>query len=189
MKQPDRRYNRSYISSAKRGIMALLKRNLPAALTAFIDVYRSPKWQERDLAVTGLGDMLDSRLAEQHRHPAVIVAVGWVPASVPKHRQLLSDERWLALLDSYPHPSQWSPRNLNEQKALHALRRAQAMLEHILISDASHLVRFGALLMLTEKLNEAHHHTIISVLERAYRYEKDKTLRFMIGSFIASETP
>jgi len=173
-------------SPLQRGAIALLKRNLPLAYESFSLAYQSTAWQQRDQAVTGWGDLFDSRLFERDKTPSVTLAMGWQPPPIALHKPYVPNQRLLVLRDSFLHPAQWRPQNLAEQKSLHALRAAKAALERVLVNDASVLVRTSAVILLWEYFGDEHPHTIQSAMERALRREKNPTLRFVLKELLKS---
>lgn len=173
------------LSLLRKGALALLKRDFPAAVSLFSSAYRSSHWEKRDAAVTGLGDILDSRIIEQNKLPAILACLHWTPPKViipPRHR--VSDERLLVLLDQFMQPVLWKPRTLNEQKILLAFRTAEQTLEHILLNDAHHLVRFSALIILTDLIGEERRPLILPTLEKAHRQEHNPMLKRVLARFL-----
>ena len=187
MKKPTKRkFRTSSVDPLEVGAIALMKRRYSAALRAFSMAYQSKEWRPRDLAVTGLGDMLDPRLPENGKPPAIALAIGWEPPDLIQSGKLyISEARLLVLLETYTQPSRWQPQNIAEQKTLHALRGALTLLEQILLNDASHLVRFSALMVLTEAVDQAQQEFIRPVLQRALGREQHDLLTEMLSDLLA----
>jgi hypothetical protein len=187
MKRPSkRRFGSSGIDPLEVGAIALLKRKYPVALRAFTTAYQSKDWRTRDLAVTGLGDMLDPRLPENGKPPAVALAIGWEPPTLMQSSKVfITDRRLLVLLETYTQPWRWQPKNIAEQKTLHALRAALTLLEQILLNDANHLVRFSTLMVLTDTIDESQQEFIRPVLQRALGREQNELLAEMLSDLLA----
>jgi len=184
-KRSKRKYGSSGLNPLEVGAIALMKRKYPAALRAFTAAYQSKDWRTRDLAVTGLGDMLDARLPESGKSPAVALAMGWEPPALMKSSKThISDRRMLILLETYTQPWRWQPQNIAEQKTLHALRAAMILLEQILLNDANHLVRFSALMMLTDTVDESQQEFVRPVLQRALGREQNELLAEMLSDLL-----
>ena len=190
MKKPvKRKFRTSSLDPLEVGAIALIKRKYPAALHAFTVAYQSREWRARDLAVTGLGDMLDARLPEDGKPPAIALAIGWKPSEVrmlQSGRVSVSNQRLLVLLETFTQSSRWGPQTIAEQKTLLALRGALKLLEQILLNDASHLVRFSALMVLTETVDRSQQEFIRPVLQRALRQEEHELLAEMLSDLLAS---
>ena len=187
MKKPaKRKFGTSNLNPLEVGAISLMKRKYPAALRALTSAYQSRDWRMRDLAVTGLGDMLDPRLPENNKTPSLALAIGWEPMEVVKFgKTYVSERRLLVLLETYTQPWLWAPQNIAEQKTLHALRGALQLLEQILISDASHLVRFSTVMILTETVDSSQQEFIRPVLQRALRHEQHELLAEMISELLS----
>ena len=189
MKKPaKRKYRTSSLDPLEVGAIAVIKRKYPVALRAFTEAYQSREWRARDLAVTGLGDMLDTRLPENGKPPAIALAIGWKPPALDllqSGKVPVSDQRLLVLLETFTQPTRWGPQTIAEQKTLHALRGALTLLEQILLNDASHLVRFGALMVLTETVDQSQQEFIRPVLQRALRQEEHELLVEMLSDLLS----
>ena len=187
MKKPaKRRFGTSNVDPLELGAIALVKRKYPTALRAFTMAYQSKVWFTRDLAVTGLGDMLDVRLPESGKLPAIALAIGWEsPQLIQSSKAYISEQRLLVLMEVFTQPWRWQPQNIAEQKTLHALRGALELLEQILLNDASHLVRFSALMMLTEAVDESQQVFIQPVLQQALGRERHELLIELLSNLLA----
>jgi hypothetical protein len=162
--------------------MGLLKRDFPRALESFTTAYQAPKWQIREQAAVGLGDMLDSRIIEQGKQPMIILSANWEPPRILSQKNhLLSDDRLLVLMENYRQTSLWHPQSIQELKTLKALHEAYLLLQRILLNDAHYMVRLSTLLVLTEIVGAEH---VLSTLHRAYRQENDPLLKAAIAEFL-----
>lgn len=170
--------------SLREGVYSLLDLDLNGAFNAFKLVYQSPHWRNRTLAVAGLGDILDTRIIEEGKKPAVMVALGWeMPTSTERHTPL-SNERLLVLMDHFLNPALSRPRRLEERKIVHTLRKTARYLEGILLADPHYLVRFDALIMLTHMQHEAKRPYFFPTLQRAYEVETHETIKAILGDLL-----
>src|SRR5574341_1987559 len=98
----------------KKGTLALLKRNLPAAYRAFAAAYHeyAQHWEPRDMAVTGLNDILDTRTYEIDKEPSILMILGWRGRLAPESSAFISDERVLILLENFLRRTVFSPETI-----------------------------------------------------------------------------
>lgn len=167
------------------GIVALLQHDLIRAEEAFTNVYQAPEWEWRDIAVTGMGDMVDVRMYENRKLPSVIVAAGWEPEEIPpRSPRALPEDRLLLLVEHSAQRTMVEAQTIEEQKNIHALRSAVASLKRALLNDPHHMVRFSALLMLTFTLGESKRPYIQATLERARQFEKNSLVLGALEDFL-----
>jgi hypothetical protein len=130
------------LSSAQRHVLALLRRDYPTAFQHSSSLLQSRSWQARDLALAGLGDILDRRIIEQGKTPMLVYVVGWQPIAPPSPvKTALSADRLLALLDTFMYASQRQPHTLSEFKHLQIFKKSKQLLEKTLLGDPNALVR------------------------------------------------
>jgi hypothetical protein len=168
----------------RHGLAALLSRDWPRAYAYFQQVYQSADWQTRDLAIAGLGDMLDLRVASGEKTPMLALALGPLPS--PKAgKKALDTRRSLVLLEHYPQPGLVQPQTLTELKSLQALRAAQALMEQALLADPSTYVRLSSLMLLVNLFTGERQLFILKTLERATQQENDPALKQYLQAYLA----
>ncbi len=172
------------LSPLQVGALKLLKHDYPRARHALRRAYASPNWQTRDAVVTGLGDMLDARVVQGDKPPALVLWLRW-PAEQPwaASAEQPRPARLLQLQAVCLQPALWRPVNRAEQKTLHALRGAVYQLADILLTDKHYLVRFSAALTLSEMLDDDQRAIIQPQLRRAYTTESHDLLRDVLARF------
>lgn len=162
----------------QKGIVALLRHDLPTAYRVFAALYHSKQWQTRDAALTGLSDLLDTRLYAEGKKPSICIAIGWEP---PKHlppiKNVVPKNRLLVLLDHYWQRSRIMPQTIAEKKALDAMRDSLALIENALIYDPSYLIRYSAYVILAYFMIENPRFLLLPTLEKALKQEKNLALR------------
>jgi hypothetical protein len=173
------------LTTAQRSILALLRHDYLAAFEQLRGLMTANAWQTRDLAITGLADLLDLRLLEQNKPPTLVYIVGWQPLRPPSPvKTALPKERLLTLLETYPYPSQRQPRNLNEWKHLQCFGQAKQLIERALTNDPHKLVRSTALVLLYDLFSESRKTLILPALERAHRRESDPDLQLALEQLL-----
>lgn len=168
----------------QRGILALSRRDYPSAFKAFRRLYQSPHWQQRDLAVTALSDLFDTRIIEDDKPPNCSLVSGWqVP---PTSNPMLSKPRLLVLLETFIHPTLCRPRNLLEHRTVQALQTTQNFLEHVLLHDPEYLVRFSTLVALNEYFPDERRYVILPTFQQALKHERNPDLKVLLEHFLAT---
>ncbi|MCL4879973.1 MAG: hypothetical protein KJ064_25180 [Anaerolineae bacterium] len=185
MQERSKRRPESSRQMVKHGIIALCRCQIPLAFTTFQAVYHSPNWQLRDIAVAGLGDILDTKFYAGEKAASAILAANWQPpGTLPKTPPPIPIKRLLLLADGFILDSQFQPQNPTEIRFRNAMRQTLKMLENILLNDAHYLVRFSAFAVLTHVIGEDKRHFILSTLKKAQRQETNPLLSDALASYM-----
>lgn len=165
-----------------KGITAVLACDFPKAYTAFHQLYQTQDWEQRDLAVVGLGDILDRRIIEENKQLGTIILSNWQPTIRPA--ESIRTGRLLALMDGFLQPTLLEPNSIAERNTLQALRQTVKLLEQITLTDGHHLVRLSAILILDGMLTDEQSGFILPTFQRALKTEPNDDLRTILRQLI-----
>lgn len=171
----------------RKGASALLKRDLPTAYLAFSTLYQATDWHLRDVALIGLGDIVDMANYDAGKPPTIGIILKWKRDNTPAASSvILPDYRLAILLEGCLQRTRVTPHTLTERKTLRAMQKTLMMLQQILLNDPKHLVRFSAFIILNHTLAENQRTFIMPTLKQALRQEKNPALTAALAMSLES---